>query len=88
MAACFLPCKINLVLQKKKKVCQKYPNFKRGDPYDLGRRPLQPVKNYKSQLFLGGFGHPNFMHPFEFVGKSFLDKLFTKRIGTITQTKP
>ena len=57
-------------------------------PYDLGRRPLQPVKNYKSQLFLGGFGHPNFMHPFEYVGKSFLDKLFTKRIGSITQTKP
>ena len=52
MAACFLPCKINLVLQKKKKVCQKYPNFKRGDPYDLGRRPLQPVRNYKSQSFL------------------------------------
>ena len=22
-------------------------------PYDLGRRPLQPVKNYKSQLSLG-----------------------------------
>ena len=55
-------------------------------PYDLGRMPLQPVKNYKSQLSFGG--HPNFMHPFEYVGKSFLDKLFTKRIGTITQTKP
>ena len=47
-------------------------------PYDLGRRPLQPVKNHKGQ---------NFMNPFEY-GKSFLDKLFTKRFGSITQTKP
>ena len=65
--------------------------FIRGDPCDLGRRPMQPVKTDKSQLllFLGGWGsgHPNFMNHFEY-GKSFLDKLFTKRFGTITQTKP
>ena len=50
------------------------PKFIRGDPYDLGRRPLQPVKNYKSQSFVrGGSGHPNFINPFEY-DKSFLDK--------------
>ena len=63
------------------------PKFKRGDPYDLFWMPPRSVKNYKSQLFLGGSGHPNFMNPFEY-GKSFLDKLFTNRFGTITQTKP
>ena len=67
-------------------VCWKYPKFIRGDPYDLGRRPLQPAKIDTSQTFFGGFGHPNFVNPFEY-GKSFLDKLFTNSFGTITQTK-
>ena len=58
----------------------------KGDPYDLGRRPLQPAKIDTSQTFFRGFGHPNFVNPFEY-GKSFLDKLFTNSFGTITQTK-
>ena len=36
---------------------------------------------------VGGSGQPNFMNPFEY-GKSFLGKLFPKRFGTLTETKP
>ena len=39
---------------EKNKVRWKYQNFIRGDPYELGRRPLQPVKNHKSQSFSRG----------------------------------
>ena len=40
-------------LKEKNKVCRKYQTFIKGGPYDLDQRPLQPVKNYKSQSFLG-----------------------------------
>ena len=50
--------------------------FYQGDPYELGRRPLQPIKDlWKSIILWGGSGHSNFMNPFEY-GKSFLDRLF------------
>ena len=56
------------------------PEFQKQDPYKLGWRPPQQMKNYKSQSFFrGGSGHPNFMNLFEY-GK--------KRFGTLTQTKP
>ena len=32
---------------KKNKGCRKYPNLIRGEPYELGRRPLAPMKNDK-----------------------------------------
>ena len=38
-------------------------------------------------IFWGSSGHSNFMNPFEY-GKSFLDRLFPKRFGTLTETKP
>ena len=44
-------------------------------------------KFQKSNRFLEGSRQPNSMNPFDY-GKSFPDKLFTKRFGTITQTKP
>ena len=43
----FLPRKIISFFRKKK---QSLSKFIRGDPNNLGRRPLHPVKNYKSQL--------------------------------------
>ena len=47
------------------------------------------MKNYKSQVhrFLGRGLEVNFLNPFE-NGKTFQDKLFPKRFGTLTQTKP
>ena len=33
---------------EKNKVRQKYQNFTRGEPYELGPRPLWPLQNYKS----------------------------------------
>ena len=74
----FYPVKLSCFAEKDK-VRQKYPYFIRGHPYELRRRPLQTIKNYRSPSF--------FMNPFEY-GKSFIDKLFLKRFGTLTQTKP
>ena len=53
-AVCFLPRKIISFCRKKNDVRQKHPNFLGGDPYELGRRPLQPMKIYKSQLLSRG----------------------------------
>ena len=82
----FYPVKLSLIAEKKVKFVRN-TELHRGDPYDLGRRPLQTVKNYKSAIFWDASGHPNFMNPFEYV-KSSLGKLFIKIFGTITQTKP
>ena len=61
------------------------PTFVSRNPYDLDWRPLQQVRNDKSLLLLLFFS--SFLNPFEY-GKSSLDKSYTKRFGTITQTKP
>ena len=39
-------------------------------------------KSFKSQTFLEGSGHSNFLNPFE-NGKSFHNKSMPKRIGTL-----
>ena len=39
---------------EKNEVGQKYQNFIRGDPYQLGQRILWPMKNYKVNIFFGG----------------------------------
>ena len=62
-----------LLLPKINKVCQRYPNFIRAFPTN--------EKSWKLFVLLGGFGHQNFMNPFEH-GKSFQDELFPKRFGT------
>ena len=69
-----------------------FPNYKFGKgqytfyPIELSRLAekikfveASPTneKLYKSIIFWGGSGHPNFMNPFEY-GESFLDKLFPK----------
>ena len=63
-----------------------FPYYKSGK----GQYAFFPVKLSRfdeKNYFLGSSGHPYFMNPFEY-GKSFLDKLFTKRFGTIAETKP
>ena len=76
-----------LVLQKRNKVWRKFPKFIRGEPYNLGWRPHQPVKNYKSHTFFwGGSGHCHFMNSLEY-GTSFLDKI-TKNIWNHNPNQP
>ena len=48
---------------------------------------FEEQKFQKSNIFLEGSGHPNFMNPFEY-GKSFLGKSFPKKIGTLTPPNP
>ena len=43
-----------LVVPRKKWCSSETPEFLRGDPYELGRMPLQPMKIYKSQLLSRG----------------------------------
>ena len=83
----FYPVKLSRFAEKNK-VRWKKQNFIRGDPYKSGETPLWRTKKSKSNIVLeGGSGHPNFMNPYEY-GKSFLRKLFPKRIGTLTPPRP
>ena len=68
----FYPVKLSRFAEKKNKVRRKYQNFIRGDPYELGHRPLQAMGNYK-----GGSGHPNFMNHLNMV-KNSLTNYFQK----------
>ena len=54
-----------------------------GDPYKLVKRLFDGLKFQKSNIFLEGSWHPNFMNPFEY-GKSCLGKSFPTRIGSKT----
>ena len=56
MEVCFLPYKVILFCRKK---------WSSSDPYELGWRPLWPMKNYKSQSFLGGFWSSKLHESFE-----------------------
>ena len=78
---------IYLVLLEKNKVYRKYQNFIRGDPYELVKRLFDGLKFQKSNIFLEGSWHPNFMNPFEY-GKSCLGKSVPTRIGTQTPPNP
>ena len=49
----FYPVKLSRFAEKKW-CSSETPEFLRGDPYELGRRPLQPMKIYKSQLLSRG----------------------------------
>ena len=49
----FYPVKLSRFAEKND-VCQKHPNFLGGDSYVLGRRPLRPMKIYKSQSLSRG----------------------------------
>ena len=62
-------------------VCQKYQNLIKGDPYKLGQTPPDQQKIKKSNTILEGSRYPNFTNHY---GKSFLDKLFPKKFGTLT----
>ena len=46
----FYPVKLSRFAEKKSSSSET-TEFHEGDPYDLGRRPLQRMKNYKSQSF-------------------------------------
>ena len=48
---------------------------------------IDEQKFQKSNIFLEGSGHQNFMNPFVY-GKSFLGKSFSKKIGTLTPPNP
>ena len=49
----FYPVKLSCFAEKKWCLSDT-PEFLRGDRYELGRRPLQPMKIYKSQLLSRG----------------------------------
>ena len=51
------------------------------------KRLFGEQKFQKSNIFLEGSGHQNFMNPFVY-GKSFLGKSFSKKIGTLTPPNP
>ena len=61
----FYCIKLSLFAEKNE-IRQKYHNFIRGVPDELGRRPLTNEKLGKLIIFGGGSGHPNFMNPFEY----------------------
>ena len=50
----FYPIKL-FHLRGRNKVCQKYQNFMRRDPYKLGRTPLDHQKISKVKHYFGGF---------------------------------
>ena len=56
-----------------------------GDSYKLSQTPLDQPKISKVKHYLEGSRHPNFMNPFE-CGKSFLENLFPKIFGILTQS--
>ena len=53
---CFLPCKIILFCGKRQSSSE-IPLFHKGAPYELRRRPLQTIKNYRSPSFTLNIGH-------------------------------
>ena len=76
----FYPVKLSIFAEKNE-VRQKYQNFIRGALTNRVKR-LSADKNFqKSNIILEGSRHPHFMNPLEY-------KLFPKRFGTLTQTKP
>ena len=54
-----------------------------GAPTICVKRLFDEIKFQKSNIFLEGSRHPNFMNPFEY-GKSCPGKSFATRIGTLT----
>ena len=54
-----------------------------GAPTICVKRLFDEIKFQKSNIFLEGSRHPNFMNPFEY-GTSFYNKSFPKRIGKLT----
>ena len=62
--------------------------FNKGEPWRTGLEASPTNEKWKKSIIVwGGSGHPYFMNLFE-TGQSFLDQLFPKRIGALTQTKP
>ena len=60
----------------------------KGGPLQTGLHSSWPTKKIeKSNIILEGSRHPTLMNPFEY-GKSFHNKLFPKRIGTLTPPNP
>ena len=81
----FSPIKISLFAEKKWSSSEA-PEFQKVGPLRGGLSDQWKIRKV-NHFFGGGSGHPNFMNPFEY-GKTFIDKLFPKRFGTLTQTKP
>ena len=78
----FYPIKLSRFAEKKYSSSE-IPKFHKGGPLQTGLKASRPTKN----IIFEGSRHLNFMNPFEY-GKSFLDKLFPKGIGTLNQIIP
>ena len=55
--------------------------------HKLGKRSLDQQKISKVKHYFEGSRHPNSMNPFEY-GKSFHNKSFPKRMGTLPHPAP
>ena len=81
-----LPHKI-LSLRRKKKIIRN-TKISRGGTLTNWVKCLLTHKIFqKSNIILEGYKHPNFIFPYEY-GKSYHNKLFPKRIGSLTPPNP